>query len=33
MGVKLDLFTLQKEHRVRMFNKRALGNIFGPGRK
>jgi hypothetical protein len=33
MGVKLGLFTLKKEHRVRMFEKRVLKNIFGPGRK
>jgi len=33
MGVKLGLFTLRKEDRVRMFKKRVLRNIFGPGRK
>jgi len=32
MGVKLGLFTLRKEQRVRMFGKRVLRNIFGPGR-
>jgi len=33
MGVKLGFFILQKEHRVRMFEKRVLRNIFGSGRK
>jgi hypothetical protein len=32
MGVKLGLFTLQKEQRVRMLEKRVLRNIFGPER-
>jgi hypothetical protein len=32
MGVKLGLFTLRKEHRVKVFEKRVLRNIFGPGR-
>jgi hypothetical protein len=33
MCVKLDLFTLRDEHRLRMFETRVLRRIFGLKRK
>jgi hypothetical protein len=30
MGVKLGLFTLREEHRLRVFKNRVLMRIFGP---
>jgi hypothetical protein len=32
MGVKLGLLTLSEEHKVRVFENRVLGRIFGPKR-
>jgi hypothetical protein len=32
MGVKLDI-TLREEHRLRVFENRILGKIFGPKRE
>jgi hypothetical protein len=32
MGVKLGLLTLREEHRLRVFENRALRRIFGPKR-